>query len=116
MRIYTADESGLVKSVSIDPKVSLLEAKARAAKKAKADAKARVNASKAGTKLPTEEAVLAGVTISTLHGTVQRDLGITHMSETSFGGERAFVVARQNGSVDVISQPTGSELYSFSEP
>ncbi|KAJ2823986.1 Ribosome biogenesis protein nsa1 (NOP7-associated protein 1) [Coemansia furcata] len=116
MRFYTGDETGQIKGVDIDPKVSLLEAQIKAAKKVKADAKAKANAKK-GEVVVTEDNILAGTDVWNLHGAVNRELAIQHMCVSSWKtGEPTLVVARKNGDVEVVSKDNGESLYTFSEP
>ncbi|KAJ2744354.1 Ribosome biogenesis protein nsa1 (NOP7-associated protein 1) [Coemansia sp. BCRC 34301] len=116
MRFYTSDETGQIKGVDIDSKVSLLEAQIKAAKKVKADAKVKANAKK-GEVVVTEDNVLAGVDVWSLNGAVNRDLGIQHLYLSNWKtGEQAFVVGRRNGTVEVVSKDSGESLYTFSEP
>ncbi|KAJ1966138.1 Ribosome biogenesis protein nsa1 (NOP7-associated protein 1) [Dipsacomyces acuminosporus] len=103
-------------SVEIDPKVSLLEAKAQAAKKARADAKAKALAKK-GEKVVIDENVLAGVRVWNINGQVKREKAIDQMCQSAWAsGESVFTVGRRNGDVEVISRDGGRSLYQFSDP
>ncbi|KAJ2749336.1 Ribosome biogenesis protein nsa1 (NOP7-associated protein 1) [Coemansia pectinata] len=116
MRFYTSDETGQIKGVDVDSKVSLLEAQIKAAKKVRADAKAKANAKK-GEVVVTEDNILAGTDVWNLHGAVNRDLAIQHMYASSWKtGEPTLVVARKNGAVEVVSKDSGESLYTFGEP
>ncbi|KAJ2488535.1 Ribosome biogenesis protein nsa1 (NOP7-associated protein 1) [Coemansia sp. RSA 2050] len=116
MRFYTSDETGQIKGADVDPNVSLLEAQIKAAKKVKADAKAKANAKK-GEVVVTEDNILAGTDVWNLYGAVNRDLAIQHMSASSWiTGEPTLVVARKNGAIEVVSKENGQSLYTFNEP
>ncbi|KAJ2613385.1 Ribosome biogenesis protein nsa1 (NOP7-associated protein 1) [Coemansia sp. RSA 1365] len=121
MRFFTSDESGLIKGIDIDAKVSLLEAQSRAAKRARADAKAKTVAKsgKAGAAATAETAQstkLDGIDMWTVSGTVSRAQGIQQMSSIKWETDTdAFVVGRNNGDVEVLSRDTGQSLYRFSE-
>ncbi|KAJ2719467.1 Ribosome biogenesis protein nsa1 (NOP7-associated protein 1) [Coemansia sp. Benny D115] len=110
MRFYTGDESGLLKVVDIDPKVSFLEAQAQAAKKVRADAKAKFNA-KEGESVEVKENILMGVTVATHHGTVSRTHMIQQMELGKYDGQEAFFIARRSGAVDAVSKATGEVLW-----
>ncbi|KAJ2335295.1 hypothetical protein GGH91_005507, partial [Coemansia sp. RSA 2671] len=107
MRFYTSDETGQIKGVDVDSKVSLLEAQIKAAKKVKADAKAKANAKK-GEVVVTEDNILAGTDVWNLHGAVNRDLAIQHMSASTWiTGEPTLAVTRKNGAIEVVSKDSG---------
>ncbi|KAJ2255020.1 Ribosome biogenesis protein nsa1 (NOP7-associated protein 1), partial [Coemansia sp. RSA 455] len=102
--------------VDVDSKVPLLEAQIKAAKKVRADAKAKANAKK-GEVVVTEDNILAGTDVWNLHGAVNRDLAIQHMYASNWrSGEQTLVVARKNGAVEVVSKDSGESLYTFGEP
>ncbi|KAJ2001750.1 Ribosome biogenesis protein nsa1 (NOP7-associated protein 1), partial [Coemansia thaxteri] len=103
--------------VDIDSKVSLLEAQIQAAKKVKADAKAKANAKK-GEAVVTEDNILSGVDVWNLCGAVSRDTCIQQMCQSTWSttGEQTLVVARKNGAIDVVAKDSGESLYSFTEP
>ncbi|KAJ2236588.1 Ribosome biogenesis protein nsa1 (NOP7-associated protein 1) [Coemansia sp. RSA 485] len=116
MRFYTGDESGLIKvAVDIDHKVSLLEAQAKAAKKVRADAKAKANA-KPGEKVEIEDNKLLGVTVDIFNGSVSKERHINQMAMAEYMGESAIFVGRKNGSIEAISKTSGQSLYEFTEP
>ncbi|KAJ2713614.1 Ribosome biogenesis protein nsa1 (NOP7-associated protein 1) [Coemansia spiralis] len=116
MRFYTGDEAGLIKAVDIDHNVTLLEAQAQAAKKARADAKAKT-LEKKGDTTPAGPAELAGVEVRTVSGTVSRSLGIQQMCTSVWAsGEQAFVVGRKGGEIEAISRESGESLAKYMEP
>ncbi|KAJ2796119.1 Ribosome biogenesis protein nsa1 (NOP7-associated protein 1) [Coemansia guatemalensis] len=107
--------------IDIDPKVSLLEAQSRAAKRLRADAKAKAVAKtgKAGTTATVETAAdpkLDGINMWTVSGTVSRARGIQLMSNIKWETDTdAFVVGRNNGDVEVVGRNSGQSLYRFNE-
>ncbi|KAJ2080744.1 Ribosome biogenesis protein nsa1 (NOP7-associated protein 1) [Coemansia sp. RSA 988] len=118
MRFFTGDESGLIKGIDIDPKVSLLEAQSRAAKRVRADAKAKTIAKtdKAAPVEPVAESKLDGIDMWTVSGTVSRAQGIQQMSNIKWESDtEAFVIGQNNGDVAVVGRDTGQSLYRFSE-
>ncbi|KAJ2766290.1 Ribosome biogenesis protein nsa1 (NOP7-associated protein 1) [Coemansia nantahalensis] len=116
MRFYTGDEAGLIKAVDIDHNVTLLEAQAQAAKKARAEAKAKT-LEKKGDTTPAGPTELAGVEVRTVSGTVSRSLGIQQMCTAAWtSGEAAFVVARKGGVVEAIARDSGASLARWAEP
>ncbi|KAJ2554102.1 Ribosome biogenesis protein nsa1 (NOP7-associated protein 1) [Coemansia sp. RSA 1933] len=123
MRFYTADEVGLIKGVSIDPKVSFLEAQAAAAKKLRLSAKAKAadeiagknkNSKEPVNQEPEEAIALAGVDVWTHNGTVDRERSIQQMVATENGD--MFVVGRKNGTVEAIAKETGNLVHEFADP
>lgn len=118
MRFYTGDESGQIKGIDIDANVSLLEAQNNAAKKLRAVEKAKAAAKNDRTKaIPVDNkdnTSLAGVDVWNLHGSVDRNQGIQQMSSFLWNdSQQAFVVARRNGTIEVISRDEKESLYSF---
>ncbi|KAJ2782889.1 Ribosome biogenesis protein nsa1 (NOP7-associated protein 1) [Coemansia interrupta] len=115
MRFYTGDEAGLIKVVDIDHKVSLLEAQSKAAKKVRADAKAKINA-KPGEKVEIADNILSGVEVNNFSGSVSKERTVQQMITGSYEDEQAFFVARKNGDIEALSKATGQSLYVYSEP